>query len=110
MSHGPLPIDMKGVPSGDVDPRAAQLYRAIRFVLDRIQDTPDVRYYCGQGTQIFYELVQAEAAFLGLPLADVEARRQIDIEPAYRKTRPQVIRLNEQLEAARRNCTCGGAQ
>lgn len=92
----------------DVDDKVAQLYKAVRYVLDRIQDSPNVGYYCGPGTQIFYELVQAEAAFTGLPLNEVEATRRIDTEPEYRKTLPRVIQLEERLTDARNNCTCGG--
>lgn len=87
---------------------AETVYKAVRYMLDRIQDSPNVRYYCGPGTQMFYELIQAEAAFTGNPLADVEAARKVDMEPSYRKTRPRVLELEERLDDARRHCTCGG--
>lgn len=89
--------------------KGAALYRAVAYMLDRIQDSPNVRYYCGPGTQMFYELIRAEAAWTGRPLEDVEAQRRADTEPPYRKTRPRVIELEERLDDARRNCSCGGA-
>jgi hypothetical protein len=92
---------------GTVD--AAALYRAVAYVLDRIQDMPDVRYYCGSGTQIFYELIQAEAAYLGKPLEEIERVRKADTQPEYRKMKPRVIYLEEKIDAMRRACSCGGA-
>lgn len=86
-----------------------QLYRAISYVLDRIQDMPNVRYYCGPGTQIFLELITAEAAFTGRSRDDIEAVRKVDREPIYRKTRPRVVVLEERLDEMRRVCRCGGA-
>jgi hypothetical protein len=88
---------------------AADLYKAVKYVLDRVQDMPNVRYYCGPGTQIFFELIQAEAAFTGRPLTEVEAARKIDTEPSYRKTRARVLVLEDQVDAMRRACECGGA-
>jgi hypothetical protein len=83
---------------------APTLLKAVRYMLDRIQTDPNVRYYCGSGTQSFYELIQAEAAALGLPLAEVEAERRQDRQPPYRKVEPEVIRLREQLDELRHAC------
>lgn len=88
--------------------RAEQVYKAVRYMLDRIQDSPNVRYYCGPGTQMFLELITAEAAFTGRPRDEVETERRKDTEPAYRKTRPRVIELEERFYEAREHCTCGG--
>lgn len=98
---------MSPLPTTTAD--AAALYKAIAYVLDRIQDMPNVRYYCGPGTQIFFELIKAEAAFTGLPLEEVEAARKVDTEPSYRKTLPRVVQLEEKIDAMRRACDCGGA-
>ncbi len=85
------------------------VYKAVRYVLDRIQDSPNVRYYCGPGTQIFLELITAEAAFTGRTRDAVEAERKKDTEPPYRKTQPRVLVLEERIDDMRRGCTCGGA-
>ncbi|HMF61631.1 MAG TPA: hypothetical protein VK595_14720, partial [Vicinamibacterales bacterium] len=66
------------------DPREV-LYRAVKHTLDQTQEHPDVRYYCGWGTQIFYLLIRAEAAHLGKRLEDVEMERTIDRQPPYRR-------------------------
>jgi hypothetical protein len=89
--------------------KAETVYRAVKYVLDRIQDSPNVYYYCGPGTQIFLELIRAESAFKERPLAEIEKERKQDMEPSYRKTRPRVLDLEDRLTEARRNCTCGGA-
>lgn len=78
-----------------------QLYAAVKHTLDQIQENPDVRYYCGWGTQIFYLLIQAEAAHLGKPLAEIEAERRKDRQPAHRRRAAEVLRLMEQRDALR---------
>ena len=74
------------------------LYAAVAHVLDQIQVNPDVHYYCGWGTQIFYLLVRAEAAYLGKPLDLVEAERRLDRQPSYRRREPEVCRLRDQRD------------
>lgn len=81
-----------------------QLYGAVKYTLDRIQEDPNLRYYAGYSTQVFYLLVRAEAAYLGQPLAEVEADRRRDLQPHYRKTQPDVIRLRHQLDELRAEC------
>jgi hypothetical protein len=77
------------------------LYAAVKHVLDQIQENPDVRYYCGWGTQIFYLLIRAEAAHLGKPLEEIENERMNDRQPSYRKREPEVLRLREKLDELR---------
>lgn len=74
-----------------------QLYAAVKHTLDQIQENPDVHYYCGWGTQIFYLLIRAEAAHLGKPLAEVESERRKDRQPSYRRREPEVLRLRDKL-------------
>ena len=78
-----------------------QLYAAVKHTLDQIQENPDVRYYCGWGTQIFYLLIRAEAAHLGKPLEQVEAARRIDRQPSYRRREPEVLRLMDERDELR---------
>lgn len=78
----------------DIDP----LYEAVKYVLDRVQTDPDVRYYCGWGTETFAKLCRAEAQHLGKPLAEVEKRRMVDLQPVYRKREPEVVVLRHRLE------------
>jgi hypothetical protein len=77
------------------------LYAAVKHTLDQVQTNPDVHYYCGWGTQIFYLLVRAEAAYLNRPLADVEAERRKDCQPSYRRREPEVERLRQKLDELR---------
>jgi hypothetical protein len=79
----------------------SRLYAAIAYTLDRIQVDPDVRYYCGFGTELFYQLVQAEADYLGKPLEEIEAERRQDRQPSYRRREPEVVRLRDQLAELR---------
>lgn len=76
-----------------------KLYAAAEYALDRIQTDPDVRYYCGWGTEMFHLLCVAEAAHLGLALETVEASRRVDLQPVYRKRDPRVVELQERVRA-----------
>lgn len=80
---------------------AVTCYQAVKYMLDRIQDNPDVRYYCGFGTQMFYLLIRAEAAELGKPLAEVEVARRQDTQPSYRRREAEVLRLRDQMDELR---------
>jgi len=77
------------------------LYAAVSHTLDQIQVNPDVHYYCGWGTQIFYLLVKAEAACLGKPLDEVEKERRKDRQPAHRRREAEVLRLRDQRDELR---------
>jgi hypothetical protein len=80
----------------------AALYEAVKYTLDRSQTDPDLGYYLGPGMQAFFLLCKAEAAFSGQPLADVEAGRRRDLQPAHRKREPEVLELRRRLEEAQR--------
>jgi hypothetical protein len=79
-----------------------QLYAAVKHTLDQIQENPDLHYYAGYGTQVFYLLIRAEAAHLGKPLDEVEHERRKDRQPSYRRREPEVLRLRDQLGELRR--------
>lgn len=70
--------------------------RAVKYVLDRIQRDPDLRDYM-LGTQAFALLIAAEAERLGVPAAEVEARRLGQLE---RRT-PDVVALRDEVERLR---------
>lgn len=91
------------MPTATVSP-----YDAVKYVLDRVQDSPDVRYYCGWGTEIFYRLIQAEAAHLGKPLEDVERERRKDLQPHYRRRQAEAVTLREERDALRQICEENG--
>lgn len=78
-----------------------QLYAAVKHTLDQIQENPDLHYYAGWGTQVFYLLIMAEAAHLGRPLAEVEAERRKDRQPAYRRREAEVHVLRDKLDELR---------
>lgn len=78
-----------------------QLYAAVKYTLDRIQEDPNLRYYAGPSTQVFYLLVRAEAAYLEKSVDEVEKTRRRDLQPEYRKTQPEVLRLREKLDELR---------
>lgn len=83
------------------------LYAAVKHTLDQIQENPDVRYFCGWGSQVFYLLVRAEAAHLGKPLEEIEAARRVDRQPSYRRCEPEVLRLRDQVDELRRELDGG---
>lgn len=77
------------------------LYAAVKHTLDQIQVNPDLRYYAGWGTQVFYLLVRAEAAYLGQPLEEIEAARRLDRQPSYRRREAEVLRLRDERDELR---------
>lgn len=80
-------------------PIADKMYEAIKYALDRQQLDADFGYEAGWGTETFYHLVRAEAAYLGEPLTAVETRRR----EQHWRYKPSVLELKrriEELEAA----------
>lgn len=77
------------------------VFEAVKYTLGRIQTDPNVGYYCGVGTQVFYLLCKAEAELDGRGLADVEANRRRNLTPAHREQRPDVEILRARIEELR---------
>lgn len=78
----------------------AQVYDAVKYALDRVQEDADFGYHSGFGTEVFHRLVKAEAAHLGRPLKEVEAQRRKTAwrgEPRVEQLRKRVA----ELEASR---------
>lgn len=74
---------------------------AVKYLLMRIQTDPNVGYYCGFGTQVFYLLCKAEAELDERQLADVEATRRANLIPAHRQQEPDVELLRRRIEELR---------
>ena len=77
--------------------------RAVAYMLDRLQVNPDVRFYCGPGTETFSQLCAAEAARTGETVEAVRERRSKDLQPNYSKRVADVVKLREQLDAVEIN-------
>ena len=75
---------------------------AIRYLLGRIQEDPNVHYYCGFGTQAFALLCKAESALTGKPLAEVEQQRRKNLTPRHRQQEPDVELLRREIEELRK--------
>lgn len=73
---------------------------AIRYVLDRTQIDPDLRYYLGFGTEAWARLTHAEAMATGDQTESVRRRRDVDRQPAHSKREPEVLTLRKRLESA----------
>lgn len=87
------------------------LYWAVRYLLDRRQEDPDLGYYIGFGTEAFRRLCVAEAVHLGEDLAAVEQRRLQDRQPPHRRREADVVRWRPVVDAAieTHGCNlCGG--
>ena len=67
--------------------------KAIKYILERIQINPDLRYYAGPGSEIFHLLVQAEAEIENKTALEVETKRSEDTQPKHRKRKPEVLEL-----------------
>lgn len=85
-----------------LEPAPPEVREAIKYTLMRIQTDPNVGYYCGVGTQVFYLLCKAEAVLDGRELAQVETDRRVNLIPAHRQQKPDVELLREDLEELRR--------
>lgn len=78
-----------------VDPDWAA-HTAVRYVLDRIQVDPDLRWLM-LGTEAFAMLCQAEAAYVDDPLERVMNLREQDLQPEHRKRLPAVTLYRKML-------------
>lgn len=76
--------------------------RALTYFVERLQDNPDVRYYCGFGTEIFYRTAQAIAAITGKPMEEVESVMREDRQPAHRRREAEVHTLRDKIDELRR--------
>lgn len=76
-----------------VDP----VYGAVRYLLDRVQTDPDLRYLL-LGSEAFARLCQAEAHATGRPLGEVRSARERDAQPAHRRREPDVLALKRRVE------------
>lgn len=76
--------------------------KAVLYLAQRIGEDPNVGYYCGYGTQVFYLTAQALAALTGKPLDAVEKELREDRQPSYRRQEPEVIRLRERIDELQR--------
>lgn len=70
---------------------------AVRHVLNVRQENPDVGWYIGWGTESFELLCAAEALVLEQPPDLVCARRNRDLQPEYRRRRPEIVVLRERV-------------
>lgn len=73
-----------GARIAELERQVAKARAAVTYLLDRTQERPPERYYLGHGSQSFYLLIQAEAAFLGQSLGEVEERRKVCLVPKHR--------------------------
>lgn len=64
------------------------LYEAVRHTLYRAQTVHEFRWHV-LGTETFDRLIKAEAAFTGRTEDDVRADRSRDLQPEYRKRKPE---------------------
>jgi hypothetical protein len=71
--------------------------KAVVYLAQRIQDNPDIGYYCGWGTQVFYLTARAVSVIEGRPFNEVEKFMAEDKQPEYRRVQPEVIRLRERV-------------
>lgn len=75
--------------------------QAVKYLLDRIQLDPNLRYYCGNGTESFALLVAAEAARTGETVEAVKDRRCVRLTPSHRPQMADVYLLRREVEALR---------
>lgn len=70
---------------------------AVLYVLNRIQVDPDLAHHMLR-TEAMHRLCLAEARRFGQELEEVRARREEDLQPSYRKRRPDLVVAREKLE------------
>lgn len=69
-------------------PLEVTIYESVRYALYRAQTDPDFRWHM-MGTETFDRLIKAEAAFLGRTEDEVRTDRSRDLQPEYRKRKPE---------------------
>jgi len=107
-----LVADCSGVPWVDVErwrlairaaltrpePRVVEVEardKAIKYMVRRIIEDPNVHYYCGYGTEVFRLMVLAVAEIQNRPAAEVEAEFATACKDVGE---PDVERLERELE------------
>lgn len=91
--------DARKVLDGTEAKKPSQLYDAVKYTLDRMQENPDLRHYL-LGTQMFELLCAAEAEHLGSKVPEVRKARSADLQPLHRWRRPDVAVFRKRLEEA----------
>lgn len=87
-----------------LSPREQQLYGAVKYVLDRIQQDPDLMQVM-LFTEAHRRLIEVEAAVLGEPVVTAENRRRKDLQPPHRRRKAKVVELQEELDELRDGCS-----
>jgi hypothetical protein len=75
--------------------------QAVKYLLDRVQHDPDLRWLCGVGTQSFRLLILAEAARTGETEEAVLLRRRRNLLPAHHRQEPEVLQRRREVQALR---------
>lgn len=70
---------------------------AVMYLVRRIQESPDVRYYLGYGTEAFSRLAKAYAHIKGIDLATAE-KEIFAVKP---RGDAEVLRLRDELDEER---------
>lgn len=78
-------------------PELSHAYDAVRYLLDRIQTDPDLRYHMLH-TQAMALLCAAEASHLGKSWVEVLNLRCEDLQPAYDRREPQLVEARKRIE------------
>jgi hypothetical protein len=76
---------------------APEMANAVKYLLDRSQENPDLGYYVGPGMQSFHLLCKAEAKYSGRELAEVEKERGRDLQHKHSKRKPEVVERRDEV-------------
>lgn len=82
----------------DLTERERAALDAIQYLLHRTQSDPDLGYYLGPAVESWERLVRVEAELTGRPFEEVRQSRATDLQPAYARRKPDVVRLKKKLE------------
>ena len=84
------------------DPKLSPADRAVKYLLDRLQRDPDLRWFCGPLTQSFRMLCEAEAARLGLDVESVIEKRRNLLIPDHHDRRSRVEIMEKRIDQLER--------
>lgn len=84
--------------NGDYRTSLAPPEDAVMYLIRRLQESPDVRYYLGSGTEAFHRIAKAYAHITGKAL-DVAGQEILSVKP---HGEPDVLRLRDMLDEERR--------
>jgi hypothetical protein len=90
----------------DTDP----CWTAVLHVIRRIQEDPNLAYYCCELTRTFEVLCMAAAAHEGMPVLEVMKAVRTNLQNTLSQLEPDVCRMRSRVEALEKKLEAAGVE